>query len=170
MRQLVWAVAVLLAVAEASARAGEEEAVQAIERWGRAERDEAAPGRPVTRVTVMSGKDEDLKVLKDCSQLRELDLSSTLITDAGLKELTGLCRLTSLRVRSPLVTDAGLKELAALRQLQELDLFHMQVTDAGLKEIREFKPRTRAAGPLPGSARPAPARRPGRTSWASRVW
>jgi hypothetical protein len=44
-------------------------------------------------------------------QLTALDLSYTVVSDAGLKELQGLQQLTTLNLYLTAVTDAGLKEL-----------------------------------------------------------
>jgi hypothetical protein len=84
-------------------------------------------------------RDAGLKELAGLKQLRILDLWGTRVTDAGLKELAGLKQLQVLNLHDTPVTDAGLKELAGLNQLRGLDLALTEVTDAGLKELAGLK-------------------------------
>jgi hypothetical protein len=132
---------------------------------GTALRDEKAPGRPVTTVTIRNAELSDKRVkalasfknlrwldLEKCSvtdvglkelaglgQLQELGLGETKVTNAGLKHLAGFKRLVHLQLQKTAVTDAGLKELAALKQLRVLDLGGTKITDTGLKELAGLK-------------------------------
>jgi internalin A len=83
--------------------------------------------------------DAGLNELAALKQLHWLNLTRTKVTDAGLKELAALKELRALDLTDTKVTDAGLKELAALKQLQALRLFDTRVTDAGLKELAALK-------------------------------
>jgi internalin A len=47
--------------------------------------------------------------------------------------------VVSVDLTATIMTDAGLKDLAALKGLQTLDLSRTWVTDAGLKELKEFR-------------------------------
>jgi hypothetical protein len=104
-------------------------------RHGEVTVDEKAPGRPVVKVSFRDSlfkrhclNDTDLAALEPhlqaLSDLRELDLVRTCITDQGLKHLRGLTRLKTLELGSALVggselTNAGVEELRkALPQTQ----------------------------------------------------
>ena len=108
MRQGVWAMAALLALA-AGVRADEEAAVKTVEKFGgKVTRDEKAPGRPVVAVDFnrSSVTDAGLKELKDLKQLRSIDLCHTKVTDEGLKELKELNQLRGLLLRDTKITEA----------------------------------------------------------------
>jgi hypothetical protein len=79
------------------------------------------------------------RLTKEFTQLRELHLDGTPITDAGLKHLEGLRQLQILELEYMRVTDAGLEHLEGLRQLQGLGLEYTQVTDAGLEHLKGLK-------------------------------
>jgi len=71
-------------------------------------------GEPVVLVAFPSSasvSDADLKVLKELTSLKTLNLDSTNITDEGLKELKEFATLESLTLSNTKITDAGLKEL-----------------------------------------------------------
>lgn len=105
------------------------------------ERDEAAPGKPVTGVALYGQRETDATLKELCAFkcLKTLSLSSPSVTDAGLKELAALKNLYQLNVGGTSVTDAGLKELAALKYLTSLTLNKTKVTDIGLKELAAIK-------------------------------
>jgi serine/threonine protein kinase len=113
-------------------------AAQAIQKLGgRITRDEHIPGKPVVFIH-LSGtrvRDDDLRAVAACKQLRSLDLGRTAVSDAGLKHLTGLSQLTSLTLPSTQTTDAGMKYLGELKQLAALDLAFTAVGDAGMKHL-----------------------------------
>jgi hypothetical protein len=84
--------------------------------------------------------DATLEDLRGFSQLQELSLPGTSVTDAGLKHLKGLNQLRRLDLCSTHVTDSGLTNLKGLSQLQELYLDRTQVTDAGVKKLQQALP------------------------------
>lgn len=91
-----------------------------------------------------------MSALFDCRELRTLDLSATLLTDAGLSELKRFPELHTLALRSisyladnelryfPDVTDVGLKALTEIPTLRSLDLTGCQHTDQSLAEIQKL--------------------------------
>ena len=75
--------------------------------------------------------------LKALTNLQDLDLDITQITDAGLADLKGLTKLQSLSFKSLVVTDAGLVHLKGMTKLQSLSLgLCGQITDAGLVHFK----------------------------------
>jgi len=74
--------------------------------------------------------------LKSLTELSDLDLSSTDVTDAGLAHLKGLTKLTALDLRDTQVSSAGLKHLEGLTKLTKLQLSNTRLTDAGLVHLR----------------------------------
>ncbi len=65
----------------------------------------------------------DLEALRGSTQLRELDLSYTHVTNEDLSHLTGLVNLQKLNLRScPYVSSDGLRAMGAMENLQHLDL------------------------------------------------
>jgi len=108
-------------------------------------------------------QDEHLKVLRVFTELRELWLNETAVTDAACEQLVSLQKLRALHMNGTKLSDAGakrlaalaklevfavgwtkigdsaLKDLAALVQLRELDLRHTGVSDAGLIELAAFR-------------------------------
>lgn len=66
--------------------------------------------------------DEHLKPLANCPKLVRLGLSFTETTDQGLMHLGRIKTLEELHFTSTKITDAGLKELGGLSKLQTLDL------------------------------------------------
>jgi internalin A len=98
------------------------------------------------------------------TQMQDLNLFNTEVTDAGLGNLAGLTRMRKLSLgryllldlfmsREPLarerlarlqptanITDAGMAQLGGLTQLQELDLFNTRVTDAGIASFEHAHP------------------------------
>jgi hypothetical protein len=87
---------------------------------------------------------DDLLLLKDldvpgATQLQEMILVGTGITDAGLVHLEGLTHLAYLilALDGSQVTDAGLEHLKGLTSLQYLFVLGPQITDAGLKHLKD---------------------------------
>jgi Leucine-rich repeat (LRR) protein len=87
----------------------------------------------------------------ELTNLLELDLSQTQITDAGLEHLKGLPDLTRLSLRGTDVTDAGLERLKVLSPLGRrstrgwpvpgsLNLIDTQVTEAGVRNFQKALP------------------------------
>lgn len=94
--------------------------------------------------------DQGLSALLDCRGLRTLDLSATLLTDAGLSELKRFAELHTLALRSksypadnewryfPDVTDVGVKALTEIPTLRSLDLTGCPHTDECLAELQKL--------------------------------
>lgn len=101
--------------------------------------------------------DADLEVLRKLPNLRELSLQHTAITDATLGRLRGHDYLERLNVYGTAVTDTGLAVLAALPRLRKLYLWRTAVTEDGLAELRRAQPKlyvdTGAGTELFGDAR-----------------
>ncbi len=95
--------------------------------------DEKRPGRPVVSVQVgnLEFDDSALAHLAGLTQLQELDLSMTGVTDAGLKHLKGFPQLEVLHLSGSYVTDEGLPQIKALARLRVLGLALTNVTEAG---------------------------------------
>ena len=71
---------------------------------------------------------------------KELVLSDTELTDAGLKEVaTKLKQLKVLNLNKTKITDEGLKELVTVKNLEMLSLDGTGITDEGLKELYKLK-------------------------------
>jgi internalin A len=83
-----------------------------------------------------SVSDFGLSHLRGLNELTTLYLGRTPVTDAGLAHLGGLTNLRELKLDSTEVSDAGLAHLSRLSKLTNLDLRNTQVTDAGLAHIR----------------------------------
>ncbi len=80
--------------------------------------------------------DAGLVYLKGLTKLEWLDLDNTQITDAGLVHLTGFTRLGRLTLDGTQITDAGLEDIEGLTGLWNLGLGSTQVTDAGLVHLK----------------------------------
>jgi peroxiredoxin/Leucine-rich repeat (LRR) protein len=80
--------------------------------------------------------DAELVHLEGLTSLEQLHLNKTLITDEGLVHLKELDQLKLLHVHDTKVTDAGLVCLEEMRSLQRLDIGETQVTDAGLAHLK----------------------------------
>ena len=80
--------------------------------------------------------DDDLSALKEISNIVELDLKNTGITDAGLTHLSSLTSLERLHLEKTKITDAGLKYLQELTKLKYLNLYGTGVSDAGLASLK----------------------------------
>ena len=69
------------------------------------------------------------------SQLRCVDLSDTLVTDAGLAQLRHLPDLRGLCLNRTAVTDAGLAKLGCLTHLRDLCLVGTNITDVAFSHL-----------------------------------
>ena len=100
--------------------------------------DEKRPGRPVVSVQVgnLEFDDSALAHLAGLTQLQELDLSMTGVTDAGLKHLKGFPQLEVLHLSGSYVTDEGLPQIKALARLRVLGLALTNVTEAGTAQLK----------------------------------
>jgi hypothetical protein len=106
--------------------------------------------RPDTIVLQMANPDvtdATLDYLKPMTQLRELDLNDTMITDAGLAKMADK-PLIILRLRNTTITDAGFREhLLKLESLMELDLRGTRVEPATFREWKKLKSNRRGFAP-----------------------
>ena len=75
----------------------------------------------------------------DLKKVTRLNVSDTIITDAGLKEVAKLQNLEVLRLGDTQITDKGLKDVAMLQKLTGLGLMHTKITDAGLKDVAKLQ-------------------------------
>jgi internalin A len=108
---------------------------------GQVEFDATLPGKPIVKVDLHSTKvtDADLVILKDLSDLRELDLRlNPQITDDGVTNLAGLTKLKFLNLFRTQLSDKGLAHLQRLTELQTLLIGGTKVTDAGLVQLKPF--------------------------------
>lgn len=97
-------------------------------------------GKPtrVVRELNLSGSpvtDAGLDELKDFQEFSSLDLSTTKVTDAGLARIAVHPHLRWLALEDTSITDAGLKHLSALSNLEQLDLQNTGVTDGGFRHL-----------------------------------
>jgi hypothetical protein len=79
--------------------------------------------------------DDDLVQLRELTDLEDLGLTDTQVTDAGLVHLTGLTKLECLDLDGTQVTDAGLDCLTGFAEIWRLELDETRIGDAGLKQI-----------------------------------
>jgi Leucine-rich repeat (LRR) protein len=79
--------------------------------------------------------DAGLKSLTQIVNLERLNLVDTKNTDASLEQIGALPRLAKLRPGER-ITDSGLRHLAGSSQLRMLDLSCTAVTDAGLEHLK----------------------------------
>jgi mono/diheme cytochrome c family protein len=85
-------------------------------------------------------KDDDLANLTALKNLTTLHLEHTPVTDAGLAHLSKLENLAYLNLFDTAVTDAGLKNLTGLKNLKALYLYQTKVTDQGAAELQKALP------------------------------
>ncbi len=78
--------------------------------------------------------------LKGLTKLERLELHDTKITDAGLVHLKGLTNIEWMSLSGFEITDAGLVHLEDLTSLEDLCLWDTKVTDEGVKKLREALP------------------------------
>jgi hypothetical protein len=81
--------------------------------------------------------DHDVDWLTDLKYLREVDLSHTKITDAGVVKLEKL-QLQTLSLSSTAVTDACIRKLP-LRSLRTLELADCGLSEVGVRELSSAK-------------------------------
>ena len=73
------------------------------------------------------------------TQVYDLNLANTKVTDSGLAALEGMKNLHRLHLEKTGVTDAGLSHLKMLTSLEYLNLYNTAVTDAGLSDLSGLK-------------------------------
>ncbi|NNJ85860.1 MAG: hypothetical protein HKP20_01710 [Akkermansiaceae bacterium] len=82
---------------------------------------------------------DSLVILKDvASDISDLDLSSTAITDDAAESLAGFVSLKSLKLNQTAITDAILPGIQKLNQLEVLNLHSTGVTDEGIKLLHSM--------------------------------
>ena len=84
--------------------------------------------------------DEDLKVIAQMPELRQLRLEKNEITDAGIVHLKDLENLEYLNLYQNPVTDESLLALAQLPSLEKLYVWQTQITEEAISELSSSKP------------------------------
>ena len=80
--------------------------------------------------------DEGAELLTLCTNLKELQLVGTSITDAGLRFISELTNLDWLVIDRASVTDSGLSLLTSLKKLKGLQLISTGASDEGFQTLR----------------------------------
>ncbi|WP_353620892.1 DUF2231 domain-containing protein [Flavihumibacter fluvii] len=84
--------------------------------------------------------DNDMKVIAQFKELRDLNLSFTKVSDSGINALLSLPNLKHLSVSGTRVTASGLKRVAAIKSLKQLYCWSTDVSDEDLVSIRKEFP------------------------------
>ena len=84
--------------------------------------------------------DNDLLLLEQVPQLRELHLEGTQVSDAGLPQIAALRHLAVLDLSRARVTSRGIRQLELCTKLRELDLSRTEVEEADVEHLREVLP------------------------------
>lgn len=94
----------------------------------------------VVRVTLNDrGVDDDLLAKLTClSNLKDLGLSRTAISDAGMQYVNQFRQLEILQLQGTSLTDRGLEQLADLHELKLLSIGGTYITDEGLEQVGNF--------------------------------
>ncbi len=88
------------------------------------------------RLTTENASDESIgSIGAIASNIVQLDLSKTAITDAALSVLLETPSLVRLNLSQTAISDSGLKNISKLSELRYLNLYGTQVTDAGLRQL-----------------------------------
>ena len=82
--------------------------------------------------------DADLSRFKDLTDLEDLGLTDSQVTDNGLGQLAKLTELRWLELDGTRITDAGLVGLVRFPKLERLDLSRTRVTDMGLSDLAKL--------------------------------
>ena len=80
---------------------------------------------------------QSLEALK--SNIVELNLGGSSVTDAALNLVGGMLNLTHLHLNNTAVTDAGMENLVNLYQLEYINLYGTEVSDDTLMVLRRLK-------------------------------
>jgi hypothetical protein len=80
--------------------------------------------------------DDDVRQLKEVTNLRELYLGGTQITDQGIEHLNGMTKLEDLSFAGTQITDNGLENVTEMATLKWLSLQGTEVTDDGLTRLK----------------------------------
>ena len=84
-------------------------------------------------------EDAQLPLLAGFTQMTDLSLEATRITDEGVVHLRHLQQLEWLNLYRSHIGDRGLRSLGQLRRLTHLPIGETRVTDAGLAHLRNMK-------------------------------
>jgi len=106
---------------------------------------------PIHQLRLVKTTDDSLSHLKAFTNLQELYLSATLITNLGLISLSELPELHTLYIqKTPTsdqepkgITDAGIVHLTKVPKLTSLTLYGTTVTDNGISELKKQLPKLR---------------------------
>lgn len=93
------------------------------------------------RTIAMFGKtitDRDLALLRQVPGLRQLNLTRTCISDAGLFHVSKLPDLEILLLGGTDITDEGFQMLESLVELQQLNLTNTGITDRGIGPLAQM--------------------------------
>ncbi|MCE9529467.1 MAG: hypothetical protein K8R36_25745 [Planctomycetales bacterium] len=82
----------------------------------------------------------DLQMVSHFTELRELSLGGSEITDEGIRELTSLTELDWLLLDAPQVTDGALEYLVGMKKMTRLILVRSSVTPAGVSRLQQALP------------------------------
>lgn len=101
------------------------------------------PGTLPVRLVSLNGlkvRDEQIEPLKILSQLEELHVEDSYLTDKGLAHLQELKKLQILDLHKSLyITDKGLESVKALPSLQKLELSYTRIGDGGIDTLLTMK-------------------------------
>ena len=81
-------------------------------------------------------RSEGLTHIKTLTELQELNLGRTKVTDAGLAQLEGMSKLVELTLDSTEVGDLGLARIEGLNRITTLSLDRTKVTDDGVARLQ----------------------------------
>ena len=76
-----------------------------------------------------------------CSNLRQLFIANTAVTDVGLGYFTDCKQLTLIEATNSQITDAGLAALHNCAALQEVHLSGSRVTARGVADLQKALPK-----------------------------
>ncbi len=98
---------------------------------------------------IETATDDEVAPLTELQAMRELGLSKTKVTDAGLKDLPRATALSSVNLRGCAITDQGLQSLGQMKGLK------MLIADggmSGISTVRDFGPQSNASAIEPQPA------------------
>jgi hypothetical protein len=82
---------------------------------------------------------EDLALLKEAINLKELRLVGTRVSDAAMTQVAQSAGIESLNLDRTGISNAGLEGLGRLEHLECLSLNHTRIDDAGVRYLRRFR-------------------------------
>ncbi len=82
--------------------------------------------------------DSVMSRLQSLTQLQELEVAYSSVTDAGWEPLKHFPHLTKLRLSGDNITDSTLFHIKDLTDLTYLGLFYPQITDSGLQHLQRL--------------------------------